>query len=109
MTVSDTDEMMTLISAATNARDAAMAAMASSRAGKFAQADQRLALVGQYVQQAQDAHTHLLTLEARGELPQVKLLLVHAESYLTNAATMQAVATEFQAVYQRLADANIKK
>ncbi|WKF85581.1 PTS lactose/cellobiose transporter subunit IIA [Lacticaseibacillus pantheris] len=34
----------------------------------------------QYVQQAQDAHTHLLTLEAPAELPQVKLLLVHAES-----------------------------
>ncbi|WP_054750096.1 PTS lactose/cellobiose transporter subunit IIA [Lacticaseibacillus thailandensis] len=107
MAQSSADEMMTLITAGANARDAAVAAMAASRAGKFAQAEKRLKLVAGFVQQAQDAHNHLLTLEARGELPQVKLLLVHAENYLTNATTMQAVATEFQAVYQRLAAANI--
>ncbi len=48
------------------------------------------------------AHMELITMEANGELPNIPLLIMHAEDQLMSAETLKIIADEFIDLYEQV-------
>ncbi|WP_127848349.1 PTS lactose/cellobiose transporter subunit IIA [Lacticaseibacillus hulanensis] len=92
--------VMDMISNAGTARDAALTAVDAAEERDFAEAQKWLTRAQNAVNVARQAHNHLLSQEARGEGPDFSVLLVHAETHLTDALAMIDMAKRMVALYQ---------
>ncbi len=91
--------VMDIISATSTAREAALAAIEAAKEQDFEQASKWLDRAQNAIKGGQLAHNHLLSLEARGEGPEFSLLLVHAETHLTDANAILDTSREFVSLY----------
>lgn len=85
-----------------NGKSFAMEALAAAKQGEIVQAR---VLLGQAVEELQEAHivqTSLIQNEAGGELTTLSLLLIHAQDHLMNAITVKDLASEFIDLYEKI-------
>lgn len=94
--------VMDIITATATARDAALTAIAAAEEGDFAEATKWVTRATNAKAAAQKAHNHILSLEAQGNGPDFSVLLVHAETHLTDATAMTEMARHFIKLYRRL-------
>ena len=92
--------IMGLIANGGNARSLAMKAMYAAKAGNFEEAQELLKASNEFILQAHNMQTQLLTTEASGERSEVSLLMVHAQDHLMNAMTVKDLATEIVDIYK---------
>lgn len=100
------EEIMTacfqLITYVGTARSCFINAIQCAKEGKYDEAADMLKQGDEAFVQGHHGHAALAEKEAHGELPQVGLLLLHAEDQLMSAEGFRTIAEEFIAVYKRL-------
>lgn len=106
-TVNQEQICMDLILHGGNARAEAFSALESARAGRFEEAEARLAAADGELKLAHEAQARLLTEEAGGlQAGGVKqtptLLLVHAHGHVMSAITERTLIEELVRMYRRL-------
>ena len=70
--------------------------------GDFEKAEQMLAVGKGNFHEGHKAHAELLTLMANGELPEMNLLLAHAEDLMTSAEAFGILGQRFVDLYKKL-------
>ncbi|MGM9986759.1 MAG: PTS lactose/cellobiose transporter subunit IIA [Bacillaceae bacterium] len=87
-------KIMNLILHSGNARSFAMQAMQAAREGEFTQADELLEQSANELLEAHRSQTELIQGEARGEVTNISMLLIHAQDHLMTAMTLKDLAIE---------------
>ena len=93
-------EIMELITYGGEARSLALSAMKKISLYKFSEAEELLRESSKSILKAHKVQTKLLSLEANGEMPEVKLLMVHAQDHLMDAMVIRDI-TEQMLVIQK--------
>ncbi len=93
--------VMNLIMAGGNAKSSAFEAIRAAKSGTYDIAKAKLAEADQFLAQAHEAQTGMLTAEAQGRHAEVTLLMVHAQDHVMNAITFRDLAGEIVALYER--------
>lgn len=93
-------EIMQLITYGGEARSLALSAMKKISVYDFAAAEELLKESSKNILQAHKVQTKLLTLEANDEMPEIKLLMVHAQDHLMDAMVIRDI-TEQMLVIQK--------
>ncbi|QVI34701.1 PTS cellobiose transporter subunit IIA [Lacticaseibacillus chiayiensis] len=96
------ETVMGLIMNGGNAKSSAFEAIHAAKAGDFKLADEKLKESDQFLTEAHNVQSGLLTAEAQGEHTKVTLLMVHSQDHLMNAITFRDLAGEMVALYKRL-------
>lgn len=100
------EELMTacfqVITFVGTARSCFINAIQCAKEGKYDEAAEMLKQGDDAFVQGHHGHAALAEKEAHGELPQISLLLLHAEDQLMSAEGFRTIAEEFIAVYKRL-------
>ena len=100
------EELMTacfqVITFVGTARSCFINAIQCAKAGKYDEAAEMIKQGDEAFVQGHHGHAALAEKEAHGELPQITLLLLHAEDQLMSAEGFRTIAEEFIAVYKRL-------
>ena len=96
--------VMQLIMAGGNAKGSAVEAIKAAKAADFEQAEAKLKEADQFLADAHQAQTGMLTAEANGQNQPVSLLMVHGQDHVMTAITFRDLAGEMVALYKRLAD-----
>lgn len=94
------DLAMNIIANAGASRGASFEALAAAKKGEFPSAKEKLSAAAEFSHKAHEAHSQLLKLDAKGEVPQVDLLLSHAQDHLMNAALALELITEIIELHQ---------
>ncbi|ABS23947.1 PTS lactose/cellobiose transporter subunit IIA [Bacillus cytotoxicus] len=87
-----------------NARSYAMEAISHAKHGEFEEAEANIQKALQELQKAHSLQTDLIQREAGGDQTKVTLLMVHAQDHLMNAITVKELASEFIALYKKIAE-----
>lgn len=93
---------MRIIAGAGSARSYAFGAIEAARRGQFEHAEQQLQQADESLRDAQEAHRELLQLYAMGEVPQLDVLLSHAQDHFMTAALARDLAGELVQVYRQI-------
>lgn len=91
-----------LITFVGTARSCYINAIQKAKEGKYDEAEDLMKQGKEAFVQGHTGHADLLAKEARGELDQAGLILIHAEDQLMSAEGFQTIAEEFIALYKRL-------
>ena len=94
------DLAMMIIANAGASRGAAFEALALAKRNEFDQARDKLRESERYGEEAHDAHSQLLKLDAKGEVSQVDLLLSHSQDHLMNAQLARELIIEIIGLYK---------
>ncbi|AUJ28956.1 MAG: PTS lactose/cellobiose transporter subunit IIA [Liquorilactobacillus hordei] len=95
--------IMGLIINGGNAKGEAFEAIKAAKEGDFETADEKLKSADEFMAQAHNAQTGMLTAEANGDHAEVNLLMVHAQDHIMNAITFRDLAGELVDLYRKLA------
>lgn len=95
--------VMGLIINGGNAKGAAFEAIKAAKDGDFKTADKKLESADEFMSQAHNVQTGMLTAEANGDHAEVNLLMVHAQDHIMNAITFRDLAGELVDLYRKLA------
>ncbi|MDN2454352.1 PTS lactose/cellobiose transporter subunit IIA [Lactobacillus sp. UCMA15818] len=95
--------VMGLIINGGNAKGAAFEAIKAAKDGDFETADKKLESADEFMSQAHNVQTGMLTAEANGDHAEVNLLMVHAQDHIMNAITFRDLAGELVDLYRKLA------
>lgn len=98
------ETVMGLIINGGNAKSSAFEAIHAAKDGDFKLADEKLKEADQFLTQAHNVQSSMLTAEAQGDHAKVTLLMVHSQDHLMNAITFRDLAGEMVALYKRLSD-----
>lgn len=93
---------MNIIAGAGSARSRAFDAIEAARQGDFGHAEEMLGQADAALHDAQEAHRELLQLYALGEIPQLDVLLSHAQDHFMTAMLAKDLAGELVQVYRQL-------
>ena len=85
------------------ARSCFINAVQCAKEGEFEKAKEQIKQGDQAFTEGHHIHADLLAQDARGELNEAGLILMHAEDELMSAETFRIMAEEFIDVYQRMA------
>ncbi|UQS82202.1 PTS lactose/cellobiose transporter subunit IIA [Bombilactobacillus folatiphilus] len=96
--------VMGLIMNGGNAKGAAVEAIKAAKTGDFEQAAAKLKQSDEFLSEAHNAQTGMLTQEASGEHTPVTLLMVHGQDHIMNAITFRDMAGEIVDLYKQLAE-----
>ncbi|NVY96484.1 PTS lactose/cellobiose transporter subunit IIA [Lactobacillus sp. DCY120] len=96
--------VMGLIMNGGNAKGSAFAAIKAAKKGDFEEAQAKLKESDQFLSEAHNAQTGMLTQEAQGDHQTVTLLMVHAQDHIMNAITFRDLAGEMVDLYKKLAE-----
>lgn len=96
------ETVMGLIINGGNAKSSAFEAIHAAKDGDFKLADEKLKEADQFLTQAHNVQSSMLTAEAQGDHAKVTLLMVHSQDHLMNAITFRDLAGEMVALYKRL-------
>ncbi|MGM0214495.1 PTS lactose/cellobiose transporter subunit IIA [Enterococcus sp. AZ109] len=96
------EAIMGLIIYGGNARSDAMEAIAAAKAGKFAEAEEKIQSAEASLVEAHRAQTDMLTEEANGNHMEVTLLTVHSQDHLMTAITFLDLAKEIVDLHKRI-------
>jgi PTS system cellobiose-specific IIA component len=96
------DQAMLIISHAGMARGLAFESLKAAKAGNFEEAGAKMKEAGESSHAAHAAHSELLAMSARGEVPCVDLLLSHAQDHLMSAALAIELITEINGLHQKV-------
>ncbi|WP_390409777.1 PTS lactose/cellobiose transporter subunit IIA [Lacticaseibacillus jixiensis] len=96
--------VMGLIINGGNAKSSAFEAIAAAKKGDFDQAKAKLKEADNFLVDAHNSQTKMLTAEANGEHAQVTLLMVHSQDHLMTAITFRDLAGEIVDLYQKIAE-----
>ncbi len=94
--------IINLIANSGEARSLAMEAIHLAKEGKIEEAQISIEASGEKLGLAHKSQTELIQGEARGNLTQPSLLLIHAQDHLMNAITIKDLATEMVELYERM-------
>lgn len=86
-----------------DARSHAMEAIAHAKVANFSEAEESIQKANESLNASHHYQTQLIQGEARGEKPDIRILLIHAQDHLMNAMTVRDLAKEIIDVYKRLA------
>ena len=105
MAEQESDELtiMNLIMAGGNAKSSAFEAIYAAKKGDFDTAKAKLKESDEFMVEAHNAQTGMLTQEAQGNHVKVSLLMVHAQDHIMNAITFRDLAGEIVDLYVALA------
>lgn len=92
---------MTIIANAGAAKGSAFGALESAKGGDFPAAQALLGQAEETLHLAQDAHRNLLQMDAAGLVPQVDILLSHAQDHFMMATLATELIAELVTLYQR--------
>ena len=95
--------VMQLIMAGGNAKSSAIEAIRAAKAADFEQAAVKLKEADQFLAEAHNAQTSMLTDEANGHHQSVSLLMVHGQEHGMTAITFRDLAGEVVDLYKRIA------
>lgn len=95
--------IMGLIINGGNAKSSAFEAIAAAKKGQFTVADQKLKESDNFLVEAHNVQTGMLTSEANGDHAKVTLLMVHSQDHIMNAITFRDLAGEIVDLYKKLA------
>lgn len=95
--------VMGLIINGGNAKSSAFEAIAAAKKDDFDTADAKLKEADDFLVEAHNSQTKMLTAEASGEHAQVTLLMVHSQDHLMTAITFRDLAGEIVDLYKKLA------
>jgi len=96
------ETIMGLIVNGGNAKSSAFEAIRAAKTGDFDQAEAKLKEADNFLTEAHNAQTSMLTDEASGKHTHVSLLLVHSQDHIMNAITFRDLAGEIVDLYRRL-------
>ena len=96
--------LMGLIITGCNAKGSAFEAIKASKKQNFVQALQKLQESDQFLSQAQQTQSQMLTETVAKKQSTVTFLMIHAQDHLMNARTFRDLAGELVDVYQQLLD-----
>jgi PTS system cellobiose-specific IIA component len=99
----DLEVIMGLIVNGGNAKSSAFEAIKAAKTGDFDKADAKLKEADDFLIEAHNSQTSMLTDEAQGKHAKVTLLTVHSQDHLMNAITFRDLAGEIVDLYKRLA------
>ncbi|WP_127850083.1 PTS lactose/cellobiose transporter subunit IIA [Lacticaseibacillus hulanensis] len=99
----DETTIMSLIMAGGNAKSSAFEAIYAAKKGDFDEAHAKLKEADNFMVDAHNAQTNMLTQEAQGNHVKVNLLMVHAQDHVMNAITFRDLAGEIVTLYERVA------
>lgn len=92
--------IMTLVVKSGQARSMAYEALGEAKQGRFEEAERKMKESAQWVMEAHEIQTELLTREAGGELPQLSLIGVHAQDHLMDCMLARELITELIELYK---------
>nr|AGS52004.1 phosphotransferase system cellobiose-specific component IIA [uncultured bacterium contig00006] len=98
------DMAMLIIANAGAARGAAFEALSQAKRGDFTAAAACMKTAEDYSHAAHDAHSGLLKLDAKGEVPQLDLLLTHSQDHLLCAALAMDLIAEIVQLRREFCD-----
>ena len=93
---------MTIISASGAGRSASFEALAAAKNGDFAEADRLMTEADDCMTEAHSAHSELLKMDAKGEIPQEDILLAHAQDHFMCGSLAHDLSAEIIELYKRL-------
>ncbi|WP_419182033.1 PTS lactose/cellobiose transporter subunit IIA [Lacticaseibacillus pabuli] len=85
-----------------NAKSSAFEAIRAAKEGDFETADAKMKEANDFLIQAHNSQTQMLTDEANGKHAKVTLLVVHSQDHMMNAITFRDLAGEIVDLYKRL-------
>lgn len=91
-----------IIANAGGAKSLYLQAVGSAKAGEFDAAEDFVRQADEAFQVAHDVHLRMLQGTARGEGPEVSLILLHSEDQMTGAELVRVMAQELIDVYKRM-------
>jgi len=97
------ETIMGLIVNGGNAKSSAFEAIKAAKENDFETADAKLKEADNFLTEAHNSQTSMLTAEANGDHTHVSLLLVHSQDHMMNAITFRDLAGEIVDLYRRLA------
>lgn len=103
------DIAMTIIANAGGAKSSALEAIKRAKGNDFEGAEEAMDQSRQYSLDAHNAHSTLLTLDARGELPKPNVLMTHAQDHFMIASLAQDMAVEIIDLYKRMKEQEVGK
>ncbi|WP_332237269.1 PTS lactose/cellobiose transporter subunit IIA [Sporolactobacillus sp. KGMB 08714] len=92
--------IMGLIINGGNAKSSAFSAIQAAKKGDFLEANAKLKEADDFLSEAHNAQTAMLTQEAQGNHTNVTLLMVHAQDHMMNAITFRDLAGELVDLYR---------
>lgn len=98
----DLQTVMGLIINGGNAKSSAFEAIHAAKTGDFDLAQKKLKEADQFLVDAHNVQTQMLTNEANGQHAQVNLLMVHAQDHIMNAITFRDLAGEIVDLYSKI-------
>ncbi|KRL12246.1 hypothetical protein FD09_GL003116 [Schleiferilactobacillus perolens DSM 12744] len=96
------EAVMGLIINGGNAKSSSMEAIMAAKKGDFTTADAKLKEADNFLTDAHNAQTGMLTEEAKGNHVKVTLLMVHSQDHIMNAITFRDLAGEIVDLYKQL-------
>ena len=72
-----------------------------AKKNEFEKADAKIAEADNMIANAHKLHLELLQMEAEENMPQVSLLIVHAEDQIMNCETIKIMVLEFMEIYRK--------
>ncbi|MDN6899935.1 PTS lactose/cellobiose transporter subunit IIA [Oenococcus sicerae] len=94
------DVIMGLIISGGNSKGASFEAIKAAKTGDFTKADAKLKEADQFLTEAHNSQTQMLTNEANGIHAKMSLLMVHAQDHVMNAITFRDLAGEIVDLYR---------
>ena len=91
-----------IITYAGEAKSEAMLAIYEAKAKNFDQAEEKIKLANQAINQASHQHFELIQAEAQGSKIEIPLLLMHAEDQLLTTQTLILLAQEMVDLYKSI-------
>ena len=91
-----------IITYAGEAKSEAMLAIYEAKAKNFDQAQEKITLANQAINQASHQHFELIQAEAQGSKIEIPLLLMHAEDQLLTTQTLILLAQEMVDLYKSI-------
>lgn len=94
-------EIMEIITYGGDARSKSLLALKEISRNNFAKAEEYLKEADKAILTAHKTQTHLLTMEASGEIKSVSLLLVHAQDHLMDAMTIRDITAQMMEIQKQ--------
>ena len=92
------EKIMTMIVKSGEAKSCCMRAIAMARKGEYNSAEVLIEEAGQWLSEAHEIQTQMLSGEAGGNKHEVTLLMIHAQDHLMNAMTVKDLGSEIIAI-----------
>lgn len=95
---------MNIISNSGAGRSAAFEALAEAKNGNYGAAEAQIKKAKAYLHDAHVAHRDLLTLDARGDVENVSVLLSHAQDHLMTSVLAEELIAEIIILHRKIDD-----